>query len=49
MQQAYGAYTSHALACIVCRDIDRGRCDVAEQLWQAYRDADDEAYRKLTG
>lgn len=49
VQQAYADYVAHALACITCRDIDRGRCDTGEQRWTAYRAVDEAAYRKLTG
>ncbi|WP_159006873.1 hypothetical protein [Streptomyces sp. NRRL S-813] len=49
VQQAYSAYTVHYLACVICRDVDRGWCDVAEQLWKVYQAADEVAYRKLTG
>jgi hypothetical protein len=46
VQQAYGAYTGHAIACDACRDVDRS-CADAEALWRAYRAAGDEAYDRL--
>ena len=35
VQEAYAAYTRHAIACGVCRDPDRS-CEVAGELWRAY-------------
>ncbi|WP_409469038.1 hypothetical protein [Streptomyces sp. HC307] len=49
LQQAWSEYVTHATHCPVCRDIDRGRCDQAEQLWHAYREQGDDAYRRLHG
>jgi hypothetical protein len=46
VQQAYGAYTGHAIACDACRDVDRS-CADAEALWRAYRAAGDAAYERL--
>jgi hypothetical protein len=46
VQQAYGAYTGHAIACDACRDVDR-TCTDAEGLWKAYQAAGDAAYEQL--
>jgi hypothetical protein len=46
VQQAYGAYAAHAIACPACRDVDR-TCADAEGLWRAYRSAGDAAYDEL--
>lgn len=48
-QEAYGAYTRHALACDRCRDIDRGRCSEGERLWRNYHAISDRAFRQLAG
>jgi hypothetical protein len=45
--EANAEYRSHAGRCEKCRDIDRGRCDVGEQLWRAWTKACDDAYRQL--
>lgn len=47
IQQAYGAYTGHAVACPACRDVDR-TCGTADRLWKAYQEAGVEAYDKLS-
>lgn len=46
VQQAYGAYTGHAVACPACRDVDR-TCPAAERLWKAYQSVAAEAYEQL--
>lgn len=49
-QEAYGAYTRHALACPKCRDIDREqRCSDGETLWREYHAISDQAFRRLAG
>lgn len=45
-QQAYGAYTGHAVACDACRDVDR-TCGTAEQLWKAWKTLTDDAFEQL--
>jgi hypothetical protein len=49
VQEAYGDYTGHAIRCPKCRDIDRDRCTDGEQLWHAYQQMSDQAYRRLQG
>lgn len=49
LQEAWGRYVDHTTGCSHCRDIDRGRCEKSEGLWQAYRDQENEAYRRLNG
>ncbi|MCX5522564.1 hypothetical protein OG342_06765 [Streptomyces bobili] len=46
VQQAYAAYTGHAIACPACRDVDR-TCPDAGELWTAYRAISDDAYAQL--
>lgn len=46
MQQAYGAYTGHAVSCPACRDVDR-TCATAEDFWKAYRQIADAACDEL--
>lgn len=48
VQQAYSRYATHALACPVCRDVDRGSCGTADTLWRAYQEAGQQAYQRLT-
>lgn len=49
-QEAYGAYTRHALGCDRCRDIDREqRCSDGEQLWRDYHAISGRAFRQLAG
>jgi hypothetical protein len=45
-QQAYAAYTGHAIHCEECRDVDR-TCPEAEELWKAYHKVSDDAYAQL--
>ena len=47
VQQAYSDYVRHALACQFCRDVDAGPCATAEQLWQTYRQAYEDAFAGL--
>jgi hypothetical protein len=47
LQEAYSAYTDHAVHCPSCRDIDRGRCSAGDDLWSQYQDVGAEAYRQL--
>lgn len=47
LQESYGAAAAHSLACDWCRDIDRTRCDAGEQLWRAYQEISEAAYRRL--
>lgn len=47
LQEAWGAYVEHATHCPVCRSPDAGRCDEAEELYRAYEQQGDAAYRKL--
>lgn len=49
VQQAYGRWVRHCLACACCRDVDCGRCGAADRLWQVYQAQTDEAYRRLGG
>ena len=49
LQQAWSSYVTHTTACDHCRDVDRGRCEVSERLWQAYRVQDAAAYRGISG
>lgn len=37
----------HTSDCGQCADVDRRRCAVGEQLWQAWTAALDDAYRRL--
>jgi len=46
LQQAYAAYTDHAIHCDACRDIDR-TCSQAETLWRGYQAAGSETYRRM--
>ncbi|MFH8804031.1 hypothetical protein ACH4F6_31335 [Streptomyces sp. NPDC017936] len=46
LQQAYAAYTDHAVSCDACRDVDR-TCAEAEALWRAYRAIGDDACERL--
>jgi hypothetical protein len=49
-QEAYGAYTRHALACGRCRDIDHEqRCSTGETLWRDYHAISEQAFRRLAG
>lgn len=47
VQQAQRNHAGHASQCEKCRDIDRERCAVGEQLWQDWTAACNEAYRRL--
>ena len=47
VQQAYAAYTGHAIRCDACRDVDR-TCAEAGELWKTYRAVSDAAYVQLT-
>lgn len=47
VQQAYAGYVEHATACTICRDVDGGRCEAADMLWQAFRQRADGAYQQL--
>lgn len=50
-QQAYGAYTAHAIACEACRDVDR-TCPTAAELrrvWKAMTDAAFDELARETG
>lgn len=47
IQQAYSRFTRHSLDCDTCRDVDRGHCDQAEQLWRAYQEQGADAFRRL--
>ena len=49
VQAAYAAFAGHFMDCEHCRDIDRGQCDEAARLWQAYKAEDGLARHKLTG
>jgi hypothetical protein len=46
VQQAYAAYTGHAIHCDACRDVDR-TCPDAAQLWTAYQQVADNAFSQL--
>ena len=48
-QQAWSAYTVHALACRVCCDVDAVECETAGDLYQAWVAASDGAFRRLGG
>lgn len=45
-QQAYAAYTGHAVACPACRDVDR-TCAEAGELWKTYRSVSNDAFDQL--
>lgn len=45
--QARAAYNDHTARCPVCRDIDRERCGKGGELWRAWNEACDDAYRRL--
>ena len=47
LQQAYSRYVTHTTRCGHCRDIDRGRCEDSERLWQDYRAQEDEACQRM--
>ena len=47
VQQAYSAYTGHAIRCDACRDVDRS-CGVAEELWRTYRSISGHACDQIT-
>lgn len=49
VQAAQRARAVHARGCRQCADIDRQRCPVGEELWQAWTETLDEAYRQLHG
>ncbi|MFI6560425.1 hypothetical protein [Streptomyces sp. NPDC050534] len=49
VQEAWGAYVDHATHCSLCRSRDGGKCERAEELYGAYREADGEAFRQLHG
>ncbi|MFF1547182.1 hypothetical protein [Streptomyces sp. NPDC058291] len=46
VQQAYGAYAGHAIACDACRDVDR-TCADAGRLWKAWKALADDAFDQL--
>lgn len=46
VQQAYAAYTGHAIACEACRDVDRA-CSTADRLWKAYQAIAHDAFDQL--
>lgn len=46
VQQAYAAYTGHAIRCDACRDVDR-TCAEAGELWKTYRSVSDDAFAQL--
>lgn len=46
VQTAYAAYTQHAIDCPDCRDVDHS-CEIAEELWRAYRKVGDAAGRQV--
>lgn len=46
VQQAYSAYTRHAIGCPDCRDVDH-TCEIAEALWRTYREVGDAAGRQV--
>lgn len=48
IQQAWGRFVHHVtVTCARCRDIDQTRCDDAEQLYRAWRELTEDAYRRL--
>jgi hypothetical protein len=47
VQRAHIHYSNHTNDCYRCRDIDRGRCTVGEQLWRDWNAACDDAYWQL--
>jgi len=47
VQEAQHAHAVHANECRQCADVDRQRCSIGEQLWQAWTAALDNAYRQL--
>lgn len=49
VQEAQQARARHIHRCRQCANIDRQRCAVGEQLWQAWTAALDDAYRRLHG
>jgi hypothetical protein len=50
LQEAWARFVKHVtVTCADCHDIDRARCERAEELWRAYRAAGDGAYRQLNG
>ena len=46
LQEAYADYTSHAIKCAACRDVDR-KCTKVEDLLRAYRAVEDDTFRQL--
>lgn len=47
VQEAWGDYVRHATHCQICRSIDAGPCEQAEQLHRTYEEAGDNAFRRL--
>ncbi|NUP15420.1 MAG: hypothetical protein HOZ81_04815 [Streptomyces sp.] len=47
VQQASADYSEHAGECPRCRDIDRNRCHIGDQLWRDWNDACNDAYQRL--
>lgn len=48
LQQAWSRYVDHTTNCDGCRNIDSGRCEVSERLWNLYHAHTDEAYRRMS-
>ena len=49
IQEAYGRWTTHTLECPQCQNIDSRACDESKELWRAWHEDTDDAYRKLNG
>lgn len=47
VQEAWGAYVSHALECAICRSPDAGACEVAAALHQGYERESADANRQV--
>jgi hypothetical protein len=47
LQEAYAAYVDHATRCDSCRSLRASECDMAGELWRAYRASGAEAFRRL--
>lgn len=46
LQEAWGAYTGHSVACDACRDVDQ-KCETAEALWRTYRTVSEAACDRI--
>ncbi|WPO74055.1 hypothetical protein [Streptomyces sp. KN37] len=47
VQEAYGAWAGHQLACDTCRDIDAGPCPTAARLRRAWEALAHQAVRRV--